>query len=191
MNSTGSGEDYGGSVQRGTAFKPLLFFGIIGGVVLLDYVTKSWVQENMYLYQQIELVADYIRFTYIHNPGAAFGIHLGEHSRSVFLVLSFIALITLGIFYWHTPAEDRARVIALALICGGAIGNLIDRLRSELGVVDFIDLGIGDRRWPVFNIADIAVTTGAIFLALSLWREDTRDDRRQDERAGHPGRRRA
>jgi signal peptidase II len=74
--------------------------------------------------------------------------------------------------YWFTPAVDRLRLSAIALICGGAIGNLIDRVRSENGVVDFIDVGVDTIRWPIFNVADLAVTTGAIILALSLWKEE-------------------
>jgi signal peptidase II len=164
-----------------TAGKALIFLGVIAVVVALDYVTKLWIQQNMHLYQQIDLVGDYVRLTYIHNPGAAFGIHLGRHSRAVFLVLSVVALVALAVMFWFTSAADRTRLVALALICGGAVGNLIDRIRIEAGVVDFVDIGIGDVRWPVFNVADIAVTSGAIFLALSLWR---------DERIEEPGRRR-
>jgi signal peptidase II len=154
------------------AHKALLFLGIIGGVVVLDFVTKMLVQENLQLYQQIDIIGEYVRLTYIHNPGAAFGIHLGPHSRVIFLVLSTVALIALAGMYWFTPARDRLRLAALALICGGAIGNLIDRVRTEHGVVDFLDIGVGDIRWPVFNVADMAVTIGAIVLALSLWKEE-------------------
>jgi len=162
--------------------KTRLFFGIIGPVVFLDVVSKFLVEQNMRVYQQIDVIGDYFRLTYIHNPGAAFGIHLGEHSRIIFLVLSLVALGALAAMYWSTPARDRVRLSAIALICAGAIGNLIDRIRSEQGVVDFLDVGIGDLRWPVFNVADIAVTTGAIFLALSLWQEDQypEEDRRAD-----------
>jgi signal peptidase II len=60
----------------------------------------------------------------------------------------------------------------VALVTAGALGNMIDRVRSPRGVVDFLDVGVGNVRWPVFNVADIAVTTGAILLALSLWREE-------------------
>jgi signal peptidase II len=63
-------------------------------------------------------------------------------------------------------------VVAVALVCGGAIGNLIDRLRWSRGVVDFIDIGVGATRWPTFNIADMAVSTGAIALAVVLWRDE-------------------
>lgn len=154
-----------------------LFIGILGTVVTLDVATKIMIQRTFRLYQQVDVIGDYVRLTYIHNPGAAFGIQLGAYSRIIFLVLSLIALIALAGMYWATPAKDRVRLASIALICGGAIGNLIDRVRSEAGVVDFLDVGIAELRWPVFNVADIAVTTGAIFLALSLWRED-QDPRR-------------
>jgi signal peptidase II len=168
--------DTGRSWEAG---KTRLFFGIIVPVVLLDVLTKYLVQQNMRLYDQVDVIGDYLRFTYIHNPGAAFGIHLGEYSRVIFLVLSLVALVALAAMYWSTPIRDKVRLSAIALICAGAIGNLIDRVRSAQGVVDFLDVGIGDLRWPVFNVADIAVTTGAIFLALSLWQEDREPEGRR------------
>lgn len=165
----------GAAARSWTGGKTGLFLGIVSCVVLLDYVTKRLIQDNFHLYQQVEIIGDYLRLTFIYNPGAAFGIHLGPYSRAIFLVLSVIALVALGAMYWATPARDKVRLTSISLICAGAIGNLIDRIRSERGVVDFLDVGIGDLRWPVFNVADIAVTTGAIFLALSLWREENRD----------------
>ena len=166
----------GAAARSWTGGKTGLFLGIVSCVVLLDYVTKRLIQDNFHLYQQVEIIGDYLRLTFIYNPGAAFGIHLGPYSRAIFLVLSVIALVALGAMYWATPARDKVRLTSISLSCAGAIGNLIDRIRSERGVVDFLDVGIGDLRWPVFNVADIAVTTGAIFLALSLWREDQQDD---------------
>jgi signal peptidase II len=164
-------------VVRGSA-KVGLFAAVLFGVLILDVGTKALVQEHFVLYQQADVIGEYVRLTYIYNPGAAFGIHLGEHSRIIFLVLSIAALGALVGMYWFTPVADRLRLTAIALTCGGAIGNLIDRVRSESGVVDFIDLGVGNIRWPVFNVADIAVTTGAIILALSLWKEEQGVERR-------------
>ena len=158
--------------------KALLFGGVLGGVLTLDLVTKLLIQRSFTLYQQVQVIGDYVRLTYIYNPGAAFGIHLGEYSRFIFLFLSLLALFALAGMYWVTPVRDRVRLMSIALICGGALGNLLDRLRSANGVVDFLDVGIGDIRWHVFNVADIAVTTGAIFLALSLWREEQQAERR-------------
>ncbi len=150
---------------------------IVLGVVALDYVTKALVVHYLRHYDQIDLVGSYVRLTYIENTGAAFGIHIGSYDRVFFLGLTALALCALGFMYWVTPARDRVRLSAIALLCAGAIGNLIDRVRSARGVVDFLDLGLGDLRWPVFNVADLAVTTGAILLALSLWGEERRRER--------------
>lgn len=166
-----------GDARSWEAGKAPLFAGIVGGVLVVDFVTKLLVLRSFRPYQQVDVIGEYLRFTFIQNPGAAFGIHLGDHSRIIFLVLSLIALAALAALYWATPARDRARLVAIALICGGALGNLVDRIRFTGGVVDFLDVGIGDLRWPIFNVADIAVTTGAILLALSLWSEDRRDER--------------
>jgi len=83
------------------------------------------------------------------------------------------ALIILWRMYRQTVSGDITRTLAVALVSSGALGNLIDRVRHEYGVVDFIDVGIGASRWPTFNIADMAVSTGAILLAWVLWNEDS------------------
>lgn len=159
-----------------TGNKAVVFALIVLGVLVLDVSTKLLVQEHFHLYQQMDVIGEYVRLTFIYNPGAAFGIHLGAYSRQIFLMLSLVALAALIGMYWYTPATDRTRLVSISLICGGAIGNLVDRVRSASGVVDFIDVGVGTVRWPVFNIADMAVTAGAIVLALSLWNEEQVDD---------------
>jgi signal peptidase II len=108
----------------------------------------------------------------LYNPGAAFGLHLGSASRWIFMGLTVVATVILVRMYRHTQAHDTLRLTAIAMVLGGALGNLIDRIRSDAGVVDFIDIGIGAVRWPTFNIADIGVSCGAILLAFVLWRED-------------------
>ena len=166
------------AVRTWNGGKLLLFMGVLFGVVAVDLGTKLLIQNTFHLYEQVNIIGEYLRLTYIHNPGAAFGITLGPpgYSRFIFLGLSLVALVALAGMYWVTPANDRVRLSAIALICAGAIGNLLDRVRSVHGVVDFLDVGVGTLRWPVFNVADIAVTTGAIFLALSLWKEEQRSD---------------
>jgi signal peptidase II len=159
------------------AGKLRLLLVVPGIILLLDRITKWIVQSRFALYEQVDVLGSVIRLTYIHNPGAAFGLYLGPWSRQIFLVLSAVAIAVLAALYWFTPAAERARLLAIALIGGGALGNFIDRLRSARGVVDFVDVGFGTLRWPVFNVADMAVTTGAIVLALSLWREDRRLER--------------
>jgi signal peptidase II len=176
MDASGVGMAEREGAQAWAMTKVALFFVIVAGVLVLDISTKLMVQRHLYLYQQVDIIGEYLRLTYIYNPGAAFGISVGPHSRQIFLVLSLVALVALVGMYWYTPVADRVRLMAISLICGGAIGNLFDRVRQESGVVDFIDVGIADVRWPVFNIADMAVTTGAIVLALSLWKEEQGDD---------------
>ena len=143
----------------------------IGVVLILDILTKMWVVNSFTLYESRPVIDGFFRFTYTHNPGAAFGINIGEHSRIFFLVLALVALGVLGTIYRSTPASDRLRVFALSLVAGGAVGNILDRLRFEAGVVDFLDFGIGASRFPVFNIADTAVSIGAILLLISFWLE--------------------
>lgn len=153
--------------------KTALFWSIVIGVIALDILTKWVVERTLQPYDPIPVWGDFFRLTYIFNPGAAFGLHLGEYSRWIFLTLSTVATVVLFAMYRATPAADRLRIAALALVTAGAVGNLIDRVRSDRGVVDFLDFGLGAARWPVFNVADIGVTIGALLLALSLWREES------------------
>lgn len=163
--------------ESGRGSKLRILPGVVAAVLAVDIVTKWVVQRTFRLGESVEVVGDVFRLTFIMNPGAAFGLHLGPHSRIIFLLLALVALGVLVVMYWTTRGEDRFRLYAIALVCGGAIGNLIDRVRSARGVVDFLDFGIGDVRWPIFNVADIAVTVGAALLAISLWFEEQRDAR--------------
>ena len=155
--------------------KALLALLVLAAVLALDVTTKLWVVQNMVLHQSISVFGDVVRLTYTHNPGAAFGINIGEHSRVFFLVLSILALGVLTTIYRATPNADRLRLLAVALVGAGAIGNILDRLRYERGVVDFLDVGIGARRWWVFNVADSAVTVGAVLLLISYLLEERRE----------------
>ena len=153
--------------------KGTLFWTLIATIVAIDVLTKFIAKSTLVPYRMPrEVVGEWVRFTLVFNQGAAFGLHLGPWSRQIFLLLTLVALVILGRLYKDTRLDDRVRVIALGLVCGGAIGNLIDRVRSSVGVVDFLDVGFGNWRWPTFNVADIAVTTGAILLAWALWGED-------------------
>jgi len=150
-----------------------LFWPVLAVVAAVDFTTKS-VAATRLLPQGLPhtVYGDVVRFTLVHNPGAAFGLNLGSYSRWIFMVLTIVALVILGRLYSATRPGDIVRSLALALVCGGAIGNLIDRVHSPLGVIDFIDIGLGDSRWPTFNIADMAVSLGAFLLAWVLWGED-------------------
>ena len=152
--------------------KGRLVAGVAGSVLAADLVTKGLVQEHFFLGQSLPVLGDLVRLTYILNPGAAFGFHVGPWSRWVF---SGLALVAMGVIAWvvrQTPASERGQLVALALILGGAVGNLSDRLRGHGAVVDFLDVGLGTLRWPVFNLADVGVTTGAALLVLLLWNDE-------------------
>lgn len=150
-----------------------LFWPVIAFVAVLDVVTKAMAVRAL-VPQRVphEVIGEYVRLTLVYNPGAAFGLHLGPQSRLIFTVLTLIALVILWRLYRATHRGDLVRVLALALVCAGALGNLLDRLRSDLGVVDFLDVGVGATRWPTFNVADMAVSVGAVLLAWVLWQED-------------------
>lgn len=154
-------------------FGPAAVLSVVGGIVLADAFTKLLAVDRLVpVHTPHPVIGDWLRWTLVYNPGAAFGFHLGPWSRWIFITLTFVALVVLWSMYRSSEPKARLKVLALASIAGGAIGNLIDRVRSSRGVVDFIDVGVGDWRWPTFNIADIAVSCGAIALALVLWRED-------------------
>jgi signal peptidase II len=152
---------------------PPLFWGTLIVVVGVDLATKLIAAAQL-VPQHVphEIIGNHLRLTLVYNPGAAFGLNLGIYSRWIFMALTIGALVILGRLYQATRQGDLLRTLALGLVCGGAVGNLIDRVRSATGVVDFIDVGIGDLRWPTFNVADMAVSVGAFLLAWVLWGEE-------------------
>ena len=174
-------------VERGSA---LLFWGTATTVILVDQITKLLAERNLIRYVPREIIGDVVRFTLAYNPGAAFSMSLGENSRYIFGAFALIALFVLWRLYRLSgPAKrvgDRLRILALGLAWGGAAGNLIDRIRSPHGVVDFIDVGVNSWRFWTFNVADSAVTVGALVLAWSLSRED-REERQARESSALAG----
>lgn len=150
--------------HRARAFWPLFSTWVVA-----DFVTKRVAESRLTLHVPTDIVGGWIRFTLTYNTGAAMNISLGNASRVVFTALALVMLAVLFGMYRRTPVHETVQPLALALIAGGALGNLIDRLRSVRGVVDFIDVGIGDARFWTFNVADSGVTCGAILLMLVLW----------------------
>ncbi|MGH7563316.1 MAG: signal peptidase II [Gemmatimonadota bacterium] len=135
-------------------------------VVILDQLTKWWVRAELTLNQPVSIVGDNVRLLYIHNEGAAFGISIGEHSSTLFLILAAAASVLVLYLLLATPARDRLQRFALGLILGGAAGNIVDRIRFG-EVVDFIQVGVSGHYWPIFNVADSAVTVGAVLLGIA------------------------
>ena len=153
-----------------------VFWTAVVAVIVLDVITKALaVRYLMPQHVPHSVIGEFVRFTLAFNPGAAFSMSLGDNSRYIFGAFAIVALYILWRLYRTSEPGDTLRVLALGLACGGAAGNLIDRFRSSRGVVDFIDIGVGDVRFWTFNVADSAVTIGAIVLAFVLWREDRRE----------------
>ena len=154
-----------------------LFWSVAGTVLASDVASKAFAVASLApVGLERPVIGEWLRWKLVYNPGAAFGLHLGAYSRPVFILLSLVALAILWRVYTTARPGDRWRVLAVALVTGGAIGNLLDRLRAAQGVVDFIDIGVGASRWPTFNIADIAVSVGAVLLAWVLWTEEEEED---------------
>ena len=144
----------------------LLLLAVTGGVLALDQLTKFLVMQRIPFETSIPIVGDFVRFTHIRNRGVAFGLLSDQGIPFVFVSLVAMLLIVLSLR--RVPREARTLRLSLAAILGGACGNLIDRVRFR-EVVDFIEVGVGRLRWPVFNVADVAVTTGVfLFIAASL-----------------------
>ncbi|MEO8909715.1 MAG: signal peptidase II [Gemmatimonadaceae bacterium] len=158
------------------------FWTIFLSIVLVDIATKRFAESLLIPYVPRNVVDDVIRFTLAFNAGGAMSLSLGPSSRWWFTLLSLGTLFVLGYMYRQTSPDDRLQLASLALICGGAVGNLIDRIRSPLGVVDFIDLGIGPHRFWTFNIADVGVTLGTAALTWILCVRAAGDERRRSIR---------
>jgi signal peptidase II len=161
------------------------FWTIFLSIVLIDVATKRFAVTALVPYIPHNVVDDVLRFTLAFNAGGAMSLSLGPGSRWWFSALAIATLFVLAYMYKHTSRDDRLQLASLALICGGAVGNLIDRIRSPLGVVDFIDIGVGSHRFWTFNIADVGVTVGTAALTWILCVRATGEDRgRTIQRAG-------
>jgi signal peptidase II len=157
-----------------------LIFGLILPVTMIaDLITKRWALAALNGPVQAEMLGGLVPLTLAFNKGAAFGIRIGDDSRWLFVPISLIALALLAVLYRQAADRDVLRIVSISLVVSGALGNLWDRVRWDRGVVDFIgpiDLGFWD--FPIFNVADSAITCGAVLLAISFWIEE-----RQLERA--------
>lgn len=153
-----------------------VFWAAIVLVLALDYVTKIVAVAKLQPpHVPHQIIGNVVRFTLAFNPGAAFSMSVGANSRYIFGGFAVVAIVILWRLFRATTPGDMTRVLALGLATGGAAGNLLDRFRETRGVVDFIDIGWGDVRFWTFNVADSAVTVGALMLAVVLWREDRRE----------------
>lgn len=160
--------------------KNILFLAVVVLVVLLDQLSKAWIIAILKLHDGFAVIDGFFNIVHVRNPGAAFGFLASASPlfRSLFFLAVTVAAILLILHYLRqTAIHDRSLVVSLALILSGALGNLIDRVRFG-EVVDFLDVYIGAYHWPAFNVADSAITVGAVLLAMLLLR---RRNERKDE----------
>ena len=156
------------------------FWRIFLAIILADVASKRIaVAQLAPAYVPHDIIGEYLRFTLAFNSAGAMSLSLGPSSRWWFVLLSIGTLFVLAYMYAHTSREDHLQLMALALICGGAVGNLLDRIRSARGVVDFIDVGIGVHRFWTFNLADVGVTFGTAALTWILCVRAAREERHQ------------
>ncbi|WP_110952897.1 signal peptidase II [Anaerosinus massiliensis] len=139
---------------------PTLF--LIAGIICIDQLLKSYIQQTMVIGASLPIITDIFHITYILNPGAAFGIL--ENQRIFFILIAIMMICVVGYIYPKIPAKDKFLRFGIALLVGGAIGNVIDRIKLGY-VVDFLDFRI----WPVFNFADITIVSGVGIIIYSVW----------------------
>ncbi len=145
---------------------------VLALVLILDIITKRWAMAVLHD-GSIDLLGGILPLTLAYNRGAAFGLSLGNDPRWFFIPVTLIALVLLATLLARTDPRDRFRLLALSLVFAGAMGNLIDRVRWTRGVVDFIGpINLGFMDWPIFNVADMAISCGAVALAISFWTEE-------------------
>jgi signal peptidase II len=153
------------------------YLWIAAGVVALDQLAKAVVDRYLELHESRDIVEGLARLTHVQNRGAAFGILSDAdlpYQSVLFSIVSILALGAIAVYAWKLPADSRLPRTALALIMGGAVGNLIDRVRLGY-VIDYVDVYWGRHHWPAFNVADSAISIGVALLVLDILRSPQPD----------------
>jgi signal peptidase II len=144
------------------------YLGIVAAVAVLDQLTKAWVQRSIGRYESRPVIEGFLSLTHGRNPGIAFGV-LSEgglpFQALALTLLGLVAVVALSLYALRVPSVHRVRLLALSLVIGGAVGNLIDRIRYG-SVVDFIHVYWRTYEWPDFNVADSAISVGVTLLIL-------------------------
>jgi signal peptidase II len=149
-------------------------------VIVVDQLTKFWIDSSMVLHDSIPVIDGLFNITYVRNPGAAFGFLAGASPAfryTFFIAVNIVAIALILSYIKKATREEYRLILALSLIMAGAVGNLIDRIRFG-EVLDFLDFYIGSAHWPAFNVADSSISVGAFFLILELWKRG-KDSHRQ------------
>jgi signal peptidase II len=158
-------------MKRPSIFDPV-FVATAIGIFVLDQLTKGWIAAALGPGSgrpPLEIVGDVVRLGYTTNTGAAFGI--GQNRSFVFTIVALVAIPAIALFNRSVAPRSLLTRICLGALLGGTLGNLVDRLRLGY-VVDFVDVGIGDLRWPSFNVADASFVVGILVLSIYLFLTD-------------------
>jgi signal peptidase II len=153
---------------------PYIF--LVLSILVLDRWTKWLIDTRLVLNQTLVVIDGFFNITYVRNTGVAFGILDSVQSSmksTILAILTVGAIIGVIVYAWRTPLSQKLLQTALSLILAGALGNLYDRIRYGY-VVDFIEVYFRDYRWPSFNVADSAITTGVALLAIEMFRRENR-----------------
>ena len=155
-----------------TGFTKLRYLFVSLAVLVFDQWTK-WLVEIHLPHQTGEtIIPGFLNITHVRNTGVAFGLFAAQGTTNgswLLTILGLAALTAVGLYFWFTPTRDRTLLVALALVVGGAVGNLIDRVVAG-GVTDFIDVFVGTHHWPAFNVADSAISIGIVLMAIDSLR---------------------
>jgi len=167
-------------VNKKDIFWKLGYLGAAGAVFMIDQTTKAWAVRRLRFGDVKEVIPNFLNFAYATNTGVAFSM-FDDHGDTGRWGLSVVALIaaTLVLYYfWKTPRTDDRVLGALCLLLAGIVGNVVDRMRLGF-VVDFIDVQFGSWHYPTFNVADIAICTGAGLLILDMFLSKKTEDSSQ------------
>ena len=146
--------------------KLIILFIVTIPVIVLDQITKLWIANTLSTMDSITILDNFFHIRHIRNTAGAFG-SFSWMSMKVFIGFTVVAIGLIGYLYYKLKPPPRTPAVGLALIMGGAVGNLIDRVRLG-SVIDFIDIHYYSYHWPAFNVADSAITVGAVILAAGI-----------------------
>jgi signal peptidase II len=161
-----------GAPTLGSRIRKLRYLLVSLAVMVLDQWTKWLVEVHLPHHTTQPVIPGFFNLTHVRNTGVAFGLFASDGGGGgswLLTALGLGALVAVGVYFWFTPSRDRVLLVALALVVGGAVGNLIDRVASG-AVTDFLDVYVGLHHWPSFNVADSAISIGIVLMAIDSFR---------------------
>jgi signal peptidase II len=140
-------------------------------VLVLDQWSKWWMDGHLDPRHPVAIVPDFLQLTHVRNPGVAFGMFAAEGllATLALVAVGLAALGAIGLYFRRTPPREESLLLGLALVLGGACGNLLDRVFAG-AVTDFVDLHIGGHHWPAFNVADGAISVAVVLVVIDAFR---------------------